>query len=66
MGLDKEGATARLDYDPATNRVYIEKVTDIEALHAANKKVLQRQGQETGGYHSGDGFRAHVRKKYGA
>lgn len=66
MGLDKEGATARLDYDAATNRVYIEKVTDIEALHAANKKVLQREGQKSTTYQSGDGFRAHVRKKYGA
>lgn len=64
MGLDKKGAKAVLLYDKAAKRVYFEKPMSIQALTKMNQSILKRQDANLESYTSGDGFRAHVARKY--
>lgn len=65
LGVDRKGATASVSYDKEAGRLYIEKPMDIDDLVAKNQQILRREGQSLGKYKSGDGFRAHVAKKFG-
>jgi AbrB family looped-hinge helix DNA binding protein len=68
LGIN-EGDTLVCEFDDQTQSLTLKKPMSIDDLRAMNKKILQRTpgaSQAAKRYRSGDGFRAHVKKKYGA
>jgi AbrB family looped-hinge helix DNA binding protein len=59
------GDQLAVDFNVPMRTIFLKKPLTIEQVNQMNQKALKRNNTSLRGYKSGDGFRAHVAKKYG-
>lgn len=59
------GDTLDVKFDPEQRQINLSKPMTLEEVRAMNQAIMKRNKISFKDYKSGDGFRYHVKKKYG-